>query len=181
MRRVRSAEIVSLLVEGSAATAASGYAAHPAALYRWGRTTATCAVEGSNHRTSSDNVTCVYSFRLCSVVYVILIFNPNHITGSAVPHAICPVRDSSREVNSQNNRVKIGTSTPREMDDHSSRSFRSDSRIHRSTRYRESHPFSALSIPDGRACLLVSEENSRPSPRRVCAQDLGSACPSRPA
>src|SRR5229473_5328167 len=33
--------------------------------------------------------------------------------------------------------------------------------------------------PGGRVCPPIFEENSRPSPRLVCAEDLWLACPSR--
>ncbi|HWY27970.1 MAG TPA: hypothetical protein VNW25_01795 [Candidatus Sulfotelmatobacter sp.] len=47
-RRVRFVGTISLLVEGFAAIAASGYAAHPAPLPRSERTIATCAAKPSN-------------------------------------------------------------------------------------------------------------------------------------
>ena len=90
MRRVRSVGIASLRAEGIAASAASDYAAQRAAQPLWEGTTATTVGRLSSPKPPSESVTCVYSFCLCSVVYVILICDRHHTTGQLSPMLFVP-------------------------------------------------------------------------------------------
>src|SRR6266516_132064 len=84
-----SVQTTSRAVEGIAASAESDYAAHRAAQLLWERTTATIVAKHSNH-SESHRVTCVYSFCVCSVVYVILICDRHHTTGQLSPMLFVP-------------------------------------------------------------------------------------------
>jgi len=89
MTRVRSVETASLPAGSIAASAASDYAAHPAAQPRGGRITATTVGRLSNRNTGLI-ASCVYSFCMCSVVYVILICDQHHTTGQLSPMLFVP-------------------------------------------------------------------------------------------
>jgi len=82
-------EITSPAAEGIAASAASDYAVPRAEQLLLERTTATIVAKHSNH-SESHRVTCVYSFCVCSVVYVILICDRHHTTGQLSPMLFVP-------------------------------------------------------------------------------------------
>src|SRR6266568_3169258 len=89
LKRVQSVGIVSQRVGNTAASAVFDYAALLAERRRLGRTTATIVAKHSNH-SESHRVTCVYSFCVCSVVYVILICDHQHTTGQLSPMLFVP-------------------------------------------------------------------------------------------